>query len=83
MSFIWKRPENVQFPSVWLRFKAKDLNSENLVEYIMQDLPTDRYEDAINHMCIHFLVDEPMCKSLGKNIKKKFHSNFKHISLKD
>lgn len=65
MSLTWRRPENIPFPSVWLKFKAKDLNSDNLVEYRVQDLPLDRYEDAIDHMCIHFLVDEPMCKSLG------------------
>lgn len=66
MGFSWKRPEDVPFPSVWLTFKAKDLNSENLVEYRVQDLPVNRYDEAIDHMCSNFLVDEPMSKSLGK-----------------
>lgn len=65
MGFSWKRPENVPFPSVWLKFTARDVNSETLVEYRVQDLPLHRYEDAIDYMCQHFLVDEPTCKSIG------------------
>lgn len=63
MGFSWKRPENIPFPSVWLTFKAKDLNSDDLVEYRVQDLPEDRYDEAIEHMTTIFLPDEPMCRS--------------------
>lgn len=65
MGLSWKRPDNVTFPQVWLKFKAKDLNSDDLVEYRVQDLPLERYEDAIDHMCKYFIVDEPPSKSLG------------------
>lgn len=65
LTLTWKRPENVSFPQVWLTFKAKDFNSDNLVEYRIQDLPHERYEEAIDYMCNEFLVNEPMCKSLG------------------
>ena len=61
----WTRPVNVPFPNVWLRFKAKDTESDKLVEYRIQDLPEDRFEDAIQHMTDNYLVDEPIAKSLG------------------
>lgn len=61
--FSWKRPENIPYPSVWLKFKAKDLESENLVEYRVQDLPEDRFDEAIEYMTKKFLPDEPMCRS--------------------
>lgn len=63
MGYKWRRPENLKFPSVWYRFKAKDLNSDNLVEYRIQDLPIDRFDDAINHMISDFIPDEPMCET--------------------
>lgn len=65
MGLSWKRPDSVQFPQVWLKFQAKDLNSDELVNYRVQDLPLERYEDAIDHMCTHFIVDEPTSKSIG------------------
>lgn len=65
MGYSWKRPSNIQFPSVWLTFKEKDLNSNDLVEYRVQDLPVDRFEDAIKHMTAVFVADVPMCRSKG------------------
>lgn len=49
------------YPSVWHTFKAKDLDSDRLVNYVVQDLPEDRFEDGVNHMCGIFIYDEPMC----------------------
>lgn len=63
MVYSWRRPSNIPFPSVWLTFKEKDLNSKNLVEYRVQDLPIDRFNDAIEHMTVNFLADAPMAKS--------------------
>lgn len=67
MGFSWRRPENVEFPSVWSTFKAKDLNSEDLVEYRVQDLPVERFEEAVKHMSTNFIPDEPMCATRGLN----------------
>lgn len=39
MGLSWKRPDNVPFPQVWLKFQAKDINSDDLVNYRVQDLP--------------------------------------------
>ncbi|GAB0087130.1 uncharacterized protein DMENIID0001_014070 [Sergentomyia squamirostris] len=61
----WKRPESVPFPSVWRRFKAKDAETGEMVNYRVEDLPEDRYEEAVELLVEHFLKDEPMCKAGG------------------
>lgn len=66
MNLLWRRPESVPFPQTWLKFQAKDLDSEKLVEYRVEDLTPDRFEDAIEHMSGDYFRDEPFCR--GKNI---------------
>uniref|UniRef100_A0A336LMK9 CSON004143 protein n=1 Tax=Culicoides sonorensis TaxID=179676 RepID=A0A336LMK9_CULSO len=63
MSKGWKRPSNVPFPSVWMTFKAKDLETDNLVEYRVQDLPEEYYDEALKLMEMDFLKDEAMCNT--------------------
>lgn len=63
MSSIWRRPANLEHPQIWHTFKAKDIDSDKLVEYRVQDLPFDRYRDAIDHISGDFLKDEPFCLS--------------------
>ncbi len=62
----WKRPDSVAYPKVWHRFKARDLNSDQLVEYRIEDLLESRAEDAFNHMRENYLADEPLHQALGK-----------------
>lgn len=74
MRYSWRRPENIKFPQVWATFKAKDLNSEHLVEYRVEDLTPNRFEDGIKHMTDFYLKNEPVCSSVGienYNQKKK------------
>ena len=61
----WIRPENVPYPSVWHRFQAKDTESDEIVNYVVQDLPEDRFEEAVKHMVKFFVHDEPLCESKG------------------
>lgn len=63
---VWKRPENVPYPTVWHTFQAKDTDSDRLVTYRVQDLPEERFEEAIGHMMEFFVLDEPTCRA--KNI---------------
>lgn len=56
------RPSNVPYPNVWLRFEAPDDDGE-LVQYRVQDLPEDRFEDGIKHMRANFLLDEALCRA--------------------
>ncbi|XP_015182897.1 PREDICTED: uncharacterized protein LOC107069801 [Polistes dominula] len=34
------------------------------VKIILQEIPEDRYDDFLDHMCTYFIVDEPCCSSL-------------------
>lgn len=65
LSLKWKRPERLAFPRVWHTFKAKDLDSDNLVEYKIQDLPLERADEAYEHMFANFVQDEPIGQVLG------------------
>lgn len=62
----WKRPESIEYPKVWLRFKTRDLNSDNLVEYRIEDLVEERVEDAFKHMRENYFKDEPVSQAMGK-----------------
>lgn len=61
----WTRPATVEYPKGWSTFKARDLDSDELVEYRIQDLPESRFEDAIKQMIEHYLPDEPITQVLG------------------
>lgn len=59
----FKRPENLTFPHTYYTFKAKDKNSDDVIEYRVQDLPEEYYEEAIDFMVKYFLPDETFCSS--------------------
>lgn len=61
----WKRPVTTEFPKVWHTFKARDLDSDKLVEYRIQDLPLERAEEAFEHMFANYIKDEPIGQVLG------------------
>ena len=61
----WKRPDSVEYPKVWHRFKARDLNSDQLIEYRIEDLVESKAEEAFQHMRENYLVDEPLRQALG------------------
>lgn len=59
--FKWKRSDFVE-PRAWHSFQTNFENNE-IEEFVVQDLPREKYEDAVNFMLEHFLSDEPICKS--------------------
>lgn len=59
----FKRPEKLSFPQIYYTFKAKDKNSENLIEYRVQDMPEEYFEQALEFMVKYFLPDETFCSS--------------------
>lgn len=61
----WKRPNSIEYPKVWHTFKAKDVNSDNLVEYRIEDLTESKYEDALAMLVEYFCRDEPTCQAYG------------------
>lgn len=65
MFHSFKRPENLSFPQIYHTFRAKDRDSDEIVNYYVQDLPNDRVEEATDLMAKHFLPDETLCSSIG------------------
>lgn len=63
--FTWKRPESVNH-RVWHTFKSENPSHGEIEEFVVQDLPKERFEEALKFMLDHFLSDEPICKS--KNV---------------
>lgn len=60
----WKRSDS-EFPKVWSTFKARDSDSDDLVEYRIQDLPESRFADALKTMVSIFCDDEPLAQAYG------------------
>lgn len=60
----WKRPA-LEYPKVWSTFEAKNIDSADLVEYRIQDLPESRFEDALEIMVSTFCKDEPLAEAYG------------------
>lgn len=63
MLLKWTRPADVPYPIVWLSFEARDVDSDNMVNYRIEDLMEDRFDEVIDVMARDFLADAPMAKS--------------------
>lgn len=61
----WTRPKTLKYPTIWRAFEARDLDSDKIIEYRIQDIPESRYEDAINHLETSYLKYEPVSQALG------------------
>lgn len=57
------RPSAANYPAIYHTFQARDLNSNKLVEYRVEDFPRDRYEEGIQYMVQHFFEHEVMGKT--------------------
>lgn len=64
-SLTWTRPTSVEYPKIWHTFMARDTDSDNLIEYRIQDLPLDRTNDVYQHMLANFISDEPIGQVFG------------------
>ncbi|KYN44798.1 hypothetical protein ALC56_00793 [Trachymyrmex septentrionalis] len=53
-----------QPPKIWQVIEKKNKDGK-LMKFTIQEIPEDRYEDAIQHMCTYFLADEPTCQCLN------------------
>lgn len=60
---MFKRPENLEFPQVYYTFKANDKNSDDVIEYWVQDLPEEFYDQTVDFMVKYFIPDETFCSS--------------------
>ena len=57
-----KDAETQILPKIYKTFKAKDNNSENLVEYTIKDLPASLFDEAIK-IIYDTIKDEPLSVS--------------------
>lgn len=64
------RVDGFVFPHIYSKFTRPDKNNVDLVEYWIQDLPENRFEDAVEFLNKHMHYDEPMydCKKLCEDI---------------
>lgn len=60
----WKRPVS-SVSKVWSTFEAKNVDSDDLIEYRIQDLPESRFEEALENLVSIFCKDEPLCEAYG------------------
>lgn len=70
MSF--KRPQNLEFPTVYYKFKAKSNDNNEIIQYRVQDLPDDRFEEALEMVKNYYIPEESLCA--GKEIHKDTES---------
>lgn len=64
--FQWKRKNLNGFPQVYLRFVSKDFPGDGLIKYRVQDLPEDRFEDAVKFLTEdHYLREEQLLRGFG------------------
>ncbi|XP_055609196.1 uncharacterized protein LOC129756362 [Uranotaenia lowii] len=62
---VWRRSSDIPFPSVWHRFQAKSGTSDRQAWYVVQDLPEELFEAAVQNMTGPFSRDELMNRTLG------------------
>lgn len=75
----WKRPESVEFPKVWHTFKARDIDTDNSVEYRIQDLPLDRVDDYFKHLLDVYIPGEPVGQALGGENDPFIYEDYKRL----
>ncbi|CAD1474771.1 unnamed protein product [Heterotrigona itama] len=66
-------------PKVWNIVEIKLKNAETPIRFTIQEIPEDRYEEAIKHMCKYFIADEPMCKCMNGINDPEYVKSFEQI----
>lgn len=64
-SLKWKRPESTDYPKVWHTFQAKDIDSNGLIDYTIEDLPESQFQEAISILIENFCNGEPLWTAYG------------------
>lgn len=64
-----------QPPKIWKSIEKVTKDGKPM-KFTIQEIPEDRYEDAVRHMCAYFLADEPTCQCLSKFHRIYFLSCF-------
>jgi len=75
----WTRPKTVKFPKIWRLFEAREVDSDKIIEYRIQDIPESRYEDALNHLEAYYLKYEPVSQALGGYNDPQYVSDYRMV----
>lgn len=54
-------------PKVWKIIETKNKDTGASTKFSIQEIPEDRYQEVIDHMCKYFIEDEPISNSLSKS----------------
>lgn len=65
IKLMWKRPESADFPKIWSKFCANDANTDEMIEYRIQDLPESRFQNGVEFMVQQFCQYEPLSEAFG------------------
>lgn len=60
-----ERCATIPYPNIWVRFTAQDSDSNQLVEYRVQDMVEDDFDKVFEFMKSFFFKDEPMNASVN------------------
>lgn len=53
-------------PIVWRTIDVKEKLNDDTIRVSIQDIPQDRHDDVLEHMCQYFLAGEAMEKCLSE-----------------
>ncbi|XP_011700256.1 PREDICTED: uncharacterized protein LOC105457337 [Wasmannia auropunctata] len=53
-----------QPPRIWKQIEKVNKDGK-LTKFTIQEIPEDRYEDVVKHMCTYLIPDEPICQCLN------------------
>lgn len=68
-------------PKVWKIVEIKKKDADVPIRFTIQEVPEDRYDDVIEHMCKYFLADEPMCKCTSKFVLLFYKSSNFNVNV--
>ena len=65
------RPESLNFPQTFYKFNAKDKSSGEIIEYRVQDLPEELYDETIKLFMKDYFPDEIFASSRNFHLKQE------------
>jgi hypothetical protein len=65
----FKRPSKLPYPTIYHKFHAKDKDSDEIVEYRIQDLLEQDYENGMDMMIFEYCPEESFnrCRGVSNN----------------
>lgn len=76
ISFPIKPPGSCK---VWKVIELKRKDWKTPIKFTIQEVPEDRYEEVIEHMCTYFIPQEPMCKCMNGKDDPEYVDNFRQF----